>query len=259
MLGDIASLDLNPLLSAIKLSPNDKVVSIKEVGIADSNFIVVHLIKKIFQNNEKLCFINFHNSLTHYQIVGKKLGYDMSEKISCGQAVVVDMLKMIEEKIYEEDYGFLENKKEFLENIFECIEKRTNDLVQKDSKHTYIIIDDLSHLLDLGLSVEYMTRFISWSCNLTSNNISVVINNHVSSFEISGDLLPRDHILSNTLSYISDLEIEVSPLKTGRSNEVSGIINILRPGEKINKLHYKAFDRGIKTFKPGESLMYLLK
>ncbi|KAL3272876.1 hypothetical protein HHI36_014338 [Cryptolaemus montrouzieri] len=261
MLGQLTGLNLNPLLAAIKLTPKDKIVSVKEVGIADSNFIITHLIKKIFQNNEKLCFVTFHNTLNHYQIVGKKLGYDLTGKVTSGDAVILDMLKLIEENILNEDYGFVENTGAFIENLFRDIEQKTEVLANSKSnqEHTYLVIDDLSHLLDLGISIEFIIRFITWCCNLKDDSISVIVNNHVSTYEANGDLLPKDIILSNSLSYISDLDIQVSPLKTGRSNEVSGIITLARPGEETTELHYKAYDRGIKTFNPGESLMNLLK
>lgn len=251
MLGHLSGLDLNPLLSAIKLTSNDKIISIREVGLADSNFIITYLIKKIFQSNNKLIFVNFHNTLDHYQLVGKKLGYDLLNKVNDGDAIIVNMLKNIEEEIAKEDSQFFQNSGEFVRKLFSEIEQKTDEILKINNDHTFVVIDDLTHLLDIGVNIECIIEFITWCCNLKNNSVSIIINNHVSPYETNDDSLPEDNIIANSLSYISDLEIIVAPLQTGHSKDVSGIINIGRPGETTTKLHYKAFDRGIKTFKPG--------
>ncbi|XP_044758326.1 uncharacterized protein LOC123316349 [Coccinella septempunctata] len=259
MLGQLSGLELNPLLSAIKLTSNDKIICVREVGLADSNFIITYLMKKIFQTHDKLIFVNFHNTLDHYQLVGKKLGFDLLNKVQVGDAVIVDMLKNVEEEISNEDSKFFENSEEFVEKLFCRIELKADEIISTNDNQTFLIIDDLTHLLDIGVNIECVVKFITRCCNLKSNSVSVVINNHVSPYESNDEILPEDNIIANSLSYISDLEIEVAPLQTGHSKDVSGVINITRPGEVITKLHYKAYDRGIKTFKPGESLMNLLK
>lgn len=254
-MGQISGLGPDPLLSAIKLTSDDKIISIKEVGLADSNFIITYLMKKIFQCNDKLIFVNFHNSIDHYQHVGKKLGYDLLNKVNIGDAVIVDMLKEIEEEISDEDTILFGNKQEFVEKFFSDIEQRINEIRKINEDHIFVIIDDLTHLLDIGVDVEIIQRFITWCCNIKTNSVSVIINNHVSRFEINNDLRPDDNIVANSLSYTTDLEIEVALMKnSGLCNDVTGVINVARPGEATIKLHYKAFDRGIKTFKPGDAV-----
>lgn len=248
--------DLNPVLSAIKLTSQDKIIAIKEIGIADSNFIITHIIKKIFQNNEKLVLVALHHALPHYQIIGKKLGYDFSKKTSCGDATVIEGMKLIENCITDDDYNYLENKEKILTNLFADIKESLETILKLNpNQPVHLVIDDLSHLLDLGINIEYVIRFMTWCINLFQETVKVVISSHVSFYETDEfDLLPKDVILSNALSYIADLNIEVGPLKTGRSNDVSGIINIQRRDETVTKYHYKAYDRGIKTFRPGEAL-----
>lgn len=115
----------------------------------------------------------------------------------------------------------------------------------------YLIIDDLSHFLDLGIELSAIVNFINLCINLTSDkNVFAVINSHVSS--------KSDLLVANSIQYICDVFVCVSALKTGKSTDITGIMSVQR-GKNESRYHFRAYDRGVKTFHPGETIYNLYK
>ncbi|KAG5878009.1 hypothetical protein JTB14_025464 [Gonioctena quinquepunctata] len=155
-----------------------------------------------------------------------------------------------------EDIGLDERYlQEDKENIVKClyfdIKKNLEEMVKNSEKQAYLIVDDVSHLHDLGIENTQIMTFVNYCLNLINNEkITVVLNNHVAS--------KFDELVSNNMEYVADVHVEVSSLKTGRSHDVTGLLTVQRKSKK-SQYQFKAFDRGIKTFHPGESIYYLYK
>lgn len=241
----------NPVLAALQIKLEDRIISIKENDKADSNFILTHLIKQILYENNKICLVNLHNPLEHYQNVGKKLGYDLSKALKDNTIKIIEPLNDIVDNIgLEEDY-LQEDKESIVKCLYFDIKKNLDELIHGSESQAYLIIDDVSHLLDLGVELTLVVNFVNYCANLINNDkISVVLNSHTSS--------KTDEIICSNLQYIADVHVEVSALKTGQSTDVTGLITIEKLSGK-NQYHYKAFDRGVKTFHPGESIYHLYK
>ncbi|CAH0563694.1 unnamed protein product [Brassicogethes aeneus] len=239
----------NPVLASLQIKTSEKIISVKENGSADSNFILTHLIKQIFYEKNKILLIGLHNTLDHYQNVGKKLGYDFKKSIDDHQAGIIEPLDDLTQKIIEDDV--YENKEELVKCLFGEIQSQIALLSESTTQQIYLIVDDLSHLLDLGVDIAHIISFINY-CNslVDTENVAVVINTHVCN--------KIDEIISNTLQYVSDVHIEVASLKTGRSTDVTGVINVSRDGG-TNHYQYKTFDRGVKTFHPGQAIFNMYK
>lgn len=239
----------NPVLAALQIKLEDRIISIKENDKADSNFILTHLIKQILYENNKICLVNLHNPLEHYQNVGKKLGYDLSKALKDNAIKIIEPLNDIVDNIgLEEDY-LQEDKESIVKCLYFDIKKNLDELIHGSESQAYLIIDDVSHLLDLGVELTLVVNFVNYCVNLINNDkISVVLNSHTSS--------KTDEIICSNLQYIADVHVEVSALKTGQSTDVTGLITIEKLSGK-NQYHYKAFDRGVKTFHPGESIYHL--
>lgn len=239
----------NPVLSALQINNKDKIISVQENSGADSNFILTHLMKQIFFEKNKICLVSLHNSFQHYQNVGRKLGYDLDEALKKNDLSIIDPLNDIVDCIgLEEDY-LQEDKEIIVKSLYFNIEKTLNDLLMSNDRQVYLIIDDLSHLADIAIEVSKIINFVNYCISLTDDDrIMVVLNNHVAT--------GIDKIISNNLHYVADVHIEISPLKTGRSRDVTGLINVERSSKK-NQFQYKAFDRGVKTFYSGESIFHL--
>lgn len=92
----------NPVLSSLKIKAGDKIIFIKENTFADSNFIITHLLKQFFYEKSRICFLTLHNTLDHYQNVGKKLGYDLKQAIHKNNVKVIDPLVKIIDNIGNE-------------------------------------------------------------------------------------------------------------------------------------------------------------
>lgn len=246
------SIHYNSVLGMINIQNNDKVILVKETGIADSNFILTHLMKQIFSKpTGKLCLICLHNMFDHYVAIGKRLGYNLENKLEEKSLKVIEPLKSVFEDLGNEDqqeYSRFMNQDEetIIKYFYKNIESYISEIYTPDSE-VYLIIDDLSHLIDLNIDYSLINIFINYCVNI--NGITSVFNLHVAN--------RKDEIISKSLEYIADVVIDVLPLKTGRSADVSGVVKVAREtedGQQNNIYHYKAYDRGIKTFRPGEHL-----
>ncbi|XP_066262667.1 elongator complex protein 6 [Euwallacea similis] len=239
----------NPVLSSLKVKSDDKIIFIRENSFADSNFVITHLIKQLLYQQCRICFLMMHNSFEHYQNVGKKLGYDLRQTVEMGNVKVFDPLEDLVENIGQrfEDA----NNGGILNCLFDSIKKEIASFLSNSNSPIYLVIDDLSHFLDLGAELSEMVQFTNNCINLTGEgNIFTVINSHVSS--------KNDLVVANSVQYVCDLFVNVSSLKTGRSTDVTGLMTVQR-GENEQKFHFRAFDRGVKTFRPGEAIFNLYK
>lgn len=239
----------NPVLSALKIHSSDKIISVQENIGADSNFILTHLMKQFFYEKNKICLVSLHNSVEHYQHVGKKLGYDIGDALKKNDLSIIDPLNDIVESIGLEENYLQEDKESIVKNLYLNIERKLRDLLLNSPQQVYLIIDDLSHLGDIAIELSQIITFVNYCISLTNDErIAVVLNTHVAT--------NLDKIISNNLHYVADVHIEISSLKTGRSRDVTGLMSVERSSQK-NQYQYKAFDRGIKTFHPGESIYHL--
>lgn len=242
---------LSPLLISLDIKPSDKVISIKENGNIDSNFIITHLMKQVLIEGNKLVLVIFHNTLGHYHNIGKRLGYDFLKQVDEGCIKTIEPLKDIVDNIGNGDGYFLNDKEEIVKGLFNKIKANVDELVSKSDGRVYLIIDDISHFLDLGVDLRLVIFFTNYCLSLVNRgNVCLITNNHVST--------KSDEIISNNLNYISDVVIEILPLKTGISREVTGVINIENK-EKSSQFHFKSFDKGIKIFHLGESVYNLYR
>lgn len=240
----------NALLTCLDVSTDDKILVVIEDGLADANFIVTHLIKDVLEKNNKLCLVIVHNTIGHYHNVLKRLGCDLLKKVEQGYVKVVEPLKTLAEDIA--NGGVIDNNysEQFVERLFFNINSELEKITE-DSENIYLIIDDLSHLYDLTGNLHSVTYFLNRCVNFTNNSrFSVVIGVHVSD--------NNDSIIRNSLGHVCDLMIEVSGLKTGRTRNVTGVIDIhrMRTGRK-DTYHYQATEKEIKPFCPGEAVNYL--
>lgn len=239
----------NPVLSALQINTKDKIISVRENSGADSNFILTHLIKQIFYEKNKICLVSLHNSIEHYQNVGKKLGYDLGDALKKNAVSIIDPLNDIVECIGLEENFLQEDKDNIVKSLYFNIEKTLKDLLANGTQQVYLIIDDLSHLGDIAIEVSQIINFVNYCISLTDDErFAIILNNHVAT--------NIDEIISNNVHYVADVHIEISALKTGKSQDVTGLISVERSSQK-NQYQYKAFDRGIKTFHPGESIYHL--
>lgn len=236
------------LLQCLNIQPNEKFVHIKEDGVIDSNFILMFLIKHILsEKDSSLCLVTSHNSIDHYISVGKKIGFDFQTNVDNNRIKYFDLIEHISDNLI--------CGTNFFDTVFEYLE---ND--RKGT--TYVIIEDLSHFLDLNYQISDMLKLINKFANLSHDrNINFYINNHCSEVDIDeNEITPKDRILSNALEYLADVNITVADLYTGKSEDVTGVIYIqryLQGSADIKNYQYKTTERDVKVFLPGEGISHL--
>lgn len=245
----------NTLLAYINAKDTDRLITVAEDGLSDANFVITHLIKDAFEKSHRVCLLALHNTLGHYHNVLKRLNCDLLKKIQEGQAKVLEPLKTLAEdfvKVSESgERAAPFSVQAFIESLHKQIELFSEE--RSNSNGILVVVDDLSHLLDVGASVRDVFGFANRSANLANGErVRVLLATHVSG--------GSDEIVANGLKHASDLVVGVSVLKTGFSSNVTGVIEVDRVREGVRDVyHYKASDKEIKVFSPGESLYYLYK
>lgn len=241
------------VLSVLDLTPKDQIIIIRENYLADSTFVLASILSKCFKDDTNVCLVSLHNTLLHFNNVGKRIGFDFNAEVDKGTATFIDFLSEISNDLYNN-----QNPKYLTTEANQIVKQlllEINNKIKKllsNNKHISVVIDDISHLLDLSVTFNEITRFIQHLVGLTINkNISIIVNCHVAS--------ETDNLISNLLQHSADVAVIVSNLKTGRSWDVSGVLIVNRNSEiqnEINKqavYHYRLFEKEIRVFAPGKS------
>ncbi|GLV44818.1 poly [Carabus blaptoides fortunei] len=244
------------VLTHLDLNSQEKIIAIRENKLSDANFILTSLIAKTFSEQNTLCFIILHHTLGHYQNVGKRLGYDLIAQISAGQARVIEPMKQIVDDIANTIPVYLQqNKESVVRYLFDQIQQNIDELQkQNGGRVTSLVIDDISHLFDLGVDLKNVLRFLKYCNGLAFNsNVNVVVNCHVNT-----DI---DEIIANLMFHSADVCVNVCALRTGRSRNVSGVLSVSKKTStktnihQQNTYHFKLTDKDIKLFAPGRAII----
>lgn len=218
----------------------------------DGNFILHHFISQYLKNNARIVLFGFSQILTHYSSACHKLGVNISMARDNNQFVYVDILQLMQD-------GFLcENPSEDV--IFSNLNSSTFSLkkiykmIQANipaDKPTLVLIDDITTMVNIGVSVQDVCDFIHY-CKVLSmqKNASFII-----STQHNEDDVEYTAILSQLKSYAT-LQIHVKALATGYSRDLSGELNIVKHSENplsARRLHFKLNDKDAKFFSPGMS------
>lgn len=242
------------LLSALDLNTEDKIIAIRENKLADATFILASVMSKCISENKNICLVTLHNTFSHYQNIGRRLGFDLSKHTQENHFQLVDPLNDIVEDLFsinETNKYYSVDPKIIAKKLFSQIYNQTEPLLV-NNEHCCVIIDDLSHLIDLGLDLKLLSHFVQHLVDFTLNkDVAIVVNCHATS--------PVGDILANLLFYSADLRIVVSALKTGRSKNVSGVLNVIRNCEystnNASTYHYKLMEKDIRVFAPGRAFI----
>lgn len=96
-----------------------------------------------------------------------------------------------------------------------------NSIVEKSSKvdkPVCLVLDDLSVLLSIGVSLEEVVGFVSYCRSLEGRLVAMV---HCEESESEEQLL-RDHLM-----HVSHLSLQVTGLATGYSKDVHGEVSVV--------------------------------
>ncbi|XP_032153850.1 elongator complex protein 6 isoform X1 [Sapajus apella] len=233
----------------------------------DGSFLVHHFLSFYLKANCKVCFVALIQSFSHYNIVGQKLGVNLTMARERGQLVFLEGLKSAVDIFFQAQekphpLQFLrEANAGNLKPLFEFVREALKPVDSGEAGWTYpvLLVDDLSVLLSLGLGAVAVLDFIHY-CRATvcwelKGNVVVLVHD-------SGDVEDEENdILLNGLSHQSHLILRAEGLATGFCRDVHGQLRILwrRPSQSTSQrdqsltYQYKIQDRSVSFFAKGMS------
>ena len=108
------------------------------------------------------------------------------------------------------------------------------------TEHTLFVIDQVSMLSCLGLSVSTVGAF----CHQLMTFVASKNDSRIVLRSVEGQL-------ANFLQTMASLTLSVRGLQTGQSRDVSGVITIKE--KRRRTFHYRLDDKTVKIFPPGTS------
>ncbi|XP_063995892.1 elongator complex protein 6 [Diachasmimorpha longicaudata] len=259
-----------------------KMVMLVEQHGSDANFLVNTVLSNALERGHGICLVLFHNTFGHYHNVGMKLGYNLNVLRERGEVTVVEPMKTILQNIEELGHDAVDASKPELsadfrrrieDNVIPDAMKLDEHLVRhlfvalkakyfevsKVRESVTVIIDDLSHLFDMNLSLTDVWTYVKYLRSLMQfePKMSVCIMTHM--YRTNTDSCQPDNIVIG-LRRMAHLTIMVEPLSTGHANDISGKLTVIWRIDSIRKKHlwpermtylYKLMDRQIKVFTPG--------
>lgn len=256
---------------------------IEEQHGSDANFLVNSVLSRALENGQDVCLVLFHNTFGHYHNIGMKLGYNLNVLRERGQVTVVEPMKMIASDIEELGHDSIDAANVIFRRSVKPAEPSTRSSLTLDTgmlrrlvlplwrkclevadttKSVVMIVDDLSHLFDLGLSLQDVWYYVKYLNSLMNHapTLSLWIMTHT--YKADPETCQPDMIAVG-LKHMAHLVITVQCLSTGRPNDSVGRMCVwwkvfairgkYNWAEKTTYL-YKLSDRQIKVFAPGATV-----
>lgn len=227
------------ILSACNLTENINYVLIKENADVDGSFLISSLIgQRLKQPNSAVILVAAHQTFDHYNACGMKLGYNLNTSLSKDNLHVIEPMRII-----------LNENELRLYTLFKNIKAIVAAFVLNEKPNVTIFLDDLHFFTNFGATENEMIKF-AHQLNILNKQQQVLI---VLKINLS-DLY--SYVASN-IEDIADVVIDIEKLKSGKFREVDGklIIKMSKDNMVMSKSRivlYKANDRNIKVFAPGE-------
>ncbi|XP_058803757.1 elongator complex protein 6 [Phymastichus coffea] len=246
--------DVREAIGIEKVDMSGKLIFVEEHHKADANFIYHTLTSHCMEKNNIICFVLFHNTFGHFHNVGMKLDYNL-KKVQDKNVKVIEPLRLVTRNMEMSTSNLVKELAGIIQ--IKCISTEKESVDQK----VYVIIDDLSHLFDIGLSMEDVWLFTRYLRSFVKQEpfFTVCIGSHIYK-SLGHQCLPN--LAAVVLKHFADLIISVQPLETGFSKSASGkVIVYWKASNERHKFKwpketmylYKLLDRQVKLFEPGSS------
>lgn len=259
---------------------NGKLIVIEEQHGSDGNFLINTVLSHALEKGNGICLVLFHNTFGHYNNIGLKLGYNLNVLKERGEITVVEPMKLITNNIEEIGHDTVDascpelssNKQtlndvipnvtksdpNIVKHLFQALKNKYDELLKSRESIT-IIIDDLSHLFEMNLSLKDVWLYLRYLRSLMQEypNTTVCILTHT--YRVDADFCQPDMIVV-ALRKMADLNITVEPLTTGHANDRSGKMSVMWKTHSVRKTYnwaerttylFKLHDRQIKIFNLG--------
>lgn len=249
---------------------DNKTILIEERHGTNANFLVNAILSQALKKlDATVCFVLCHNTFGHYHNIGMRLGYNLLDLKEKGQVTIVEPMKIIFNNIADTCKDSINQMKTMIPDVTSMKHidiahqlfvhvKEKYDEAAKTNKSVVLIIDDLSHLFDLGLDVRDTMYFIRYLRSFIStyplSQLCILIHVH------QKNLLTSNTDIVNVLKHAAHLYITTQSFKTGHSSDASGKLIVRWKTDSIrSKYHwaekttylFKLLDWQVKICTPG--------
>ncbi|XP_033097177.1 elongator complex protein 6-like isoform X2 [Anneissia japonica] len=219
--------DLNEILQFdVNNLPKGNVITIADNNM-DANFLIHHFISLFIRGKSKICLLCLAQTFSHYSSVAHKLGINLIKACDEGQLTVIDGLQLSQEATTPITQTLdtrilplacIRNSTFDLKSLLVHITKRLLESGCGDNPVT-LIIDDISILISLGLSVTTVVDFIHhcqvWFCG--RNGCVVFLLHDDKNVEDE-----NNQQLHTLMIHKSSCSLQCQPLPSGYSRDVHG-------------------------------------
>ncbi|KAL5017991.1 hypothetical protein ScPMuIL_003713 [Solemya velum] len=263
--------ELNSILDIGKEGKlSNEFLVLSDDGSVDGTFVIHHFLS-LFLKSNRVCFLSLTQSFAHYQNVAKKLGTNLSDAKTENKLTFVEGLRELgnclvgtvdnetqQSSVLESGAGnpFYHVLQNSLPQLFKHLKSKVEGLENVDKTPVTLIIDNLSVLLTIGVTVKEVLSFIHYlrayilNRGLCSGSL-VLFTNNGNTFE--------DEVNSSVWKYLThsaSLILEVSGLSSGYCREVHGELMITWPEstnrrKKKKKFQYKLSEKNVSFFALG--------
>lgn len=239
-----------------------KFLAVNEFHGSNANFILTSLMIDFLKKGQGLCFVSLHNSLGHYHHILMKMSnlnlYEMEEN---NKVETIELMRECREHMSCKEkcsHLWSEDNKFSVEKLYLRMKSKVLKLLESHSS-VFIIVDDLSHLLDFGVPLRDVASFLHYLRTLLTlfSKVSLVVLTHL----VEDD--EYDTLMAN-INHTADVIVNTTILKTGHSSDVSGVMEVrekqsdkqtINSQNNSNMYHFKLLDRQVKLYAPGTSML----
>lgn len=220
-----------------RVNMKSKMILFEEQHGTNANFLVNAILSQSLKNGDGICFVLCHNTFGHYHNVGMRLGYNLSALKEKGQVTVAEPMKIVRDNIVDMQKDSVNKQNlvitelangemhtDIAHRLFTYI-KEKYDEAMKTNESVVLIVDDISHFLDIGLStydVMYFIRYLrSYMTSHPMSQLCVLVHTY------EGDLQSLDaNIVANGLKHMAHLCVSTERFKSGHSRDASGKLTV---------------------------------
>jgi len=258
------------ILGIDKINMHGKINLIEEQHGTNANFLVNAILSHALKRNAAVCLVLCHNTFSHYYNIGMRLGYNLLNLKEKGQVTLVEPMKIIASDITDICKDFT-NRMEIIipdvtsmghvdiaHKLFAFV-KEKHDEAARFSESVVLIIDDINHLLDLGLGIRdimYFMRYLrSFISSYPLSQLCILVHVYQGNLHTS-----NADIIASTLKHMAHMCVTTQPFKTGYSSDTSGKLIVHWKTDSIrSKYHlvektthlFKMSDWQVKICTPG--------
>lgn len=253
-----------------RVNMNGKMILIQEQHGTNANFLLNAVLLHALKKTQAVCLVLCHNTFGHYHNVGMRLGYNLLALKEKGQITVVEPMKiaasnvadMYKDSVDKEEIVIPDAASTEHANIVRTLFTRVKESYDEASKFkesVVLIIDDISHLLDLGLSIRDAMYFVRYLRSFVASHPSSQLCILAHTYQWDPQTSNADAV-ANMLRHMAHLCVATEPFKTGHFGDTSGKLIVRWRTESVrSKYHwteetthlFKLSDWQVKICIPG--------